>query len=312
LTDEEFSSEFLMETTDDSDKFECPKDYKFQNIQGLPDNVDYRTTSNHFNRVLVTEVKDQGQCASEYAFSAMAALEGSWCKSGWNGDKDDPTPWEFEDCSTWPGFSVQMALDCGTYYLNREDDYEPAVGEYHRYYPFHGCFGGWPGNVWQWAYLNYGVSDETDYPYASGSTGSIGQCLFDPRRPNGDPEKIVYPNLEICGTLCRDNSVANFETVREALYTIGPMSAAMFVNGTFRYYESGIYIPPKGECGPYEANHAMPIVGYGEQNGIDYWIVKNSWSKGWGDQGYIKVAAGRNYCGVEQNIDFVHAHRKGD
>merc|ERR1712178_195712 len=118
-------------------------------------------------------------------------------------------------------------------------------------------------------------SDETEYPYASGSTSSIGQCLFDPRRPNGDPEKIAYPNLEICGTLCRDSAVANFETVREALYTIGPMSAAMYVNGTFRHYESGIYIPPKGECGPesIEANHAMPIVGYGEENGLDYWIV---------------------------------------
>lgn len=46
--------------------------------------------------------------------------------------------------------------------------------------------------------------------------------------------------------------------------------------------------------------HAMLLVGYGTtRRGEDYWLVKNSWGCGWGDNGYIKVArTGNNLCGI--------------
>ena len=44
---------------------------------------------------------------------------------------------------------------------------------------------------------------------------------------------------------------------------------------------------------------AVLIVGYGTENGIDYWLCKNSWGSGWGMQGYFKILRGQNHCSVE-------------
>ena len=42
----------------------------------------------------------------------------------------------------------------------------------------------------------------------------------------------------------------------------------------------------------------MLLVGYGQENGVDYWLIRNSWSSYWGDQGYVKIAQTPNDCGV--------------
>ncbi|KAF6776468.1 hypothetical protein AHF37_04080, partial [Paragonimus kellicotti] len=62
----------------------------------------------------------------------------------------------------------------------------------------------------------------------------------------------------------------------------GPMASALNAN-YLQYYRSGISHPSMYECDPARLNHAVLTVGYGTENGVPYWIIKNSWSDRWGE-----------------------------
>merc|ERR1711874_274175 len=66
----------------------------------------------------------------------------------------------------------------------------------------------------------------------------------------------------------------------------------------FQTYKSGVLSGTA--CGT-KLDHAVLAVGYGTEDGQDYWLVKNSWNTTWGDQGYVKLAItdGDGTCGVQ-------------
>jgi C1A family cysteine protease len=68
----------------------------------------------------------------------------------------------------------------------------------------------------------------------------------------------------------------------------------------FQLYQSGVFT---ATCGT-TLDHGVLVVGYGTEQGEDYYLVKNSWGTSWGDQGYIKLGRGPQYnhgqgqCGI--------------
>ena len=71
------------------------------------------------------------------------------------------------------------------------------------------------------------------------------------------------------------------EAIKRIVSTYGPVTAAIDGSGWgFANYRSGIYSNPS--CNPKYNNHALVIVGYGSEDGKDYWVIKNSWGISWG------------------------------
>jgi C1A family cysteine protease len=74
----------------------------------------------------------------------------------------------------------------------------------------------------------------------------------------------------------------------------------------FQSYSSGVLT--SSSCGT-NLDHGVLIVGYGEETGIKYWLVKNSWATTWGDNGYIKIGRSDSVndpgiCGIAMDPSF--------
>ena len=94
------------------------------------------------------------------------------------------------------------------------------------------------------------------------------------------------------------------EMLKKLVYEHGAVLIAVNADSGFMYYGGGILSGCRGN-GKYDCNHAVAAVGYGTENGEDYWLIKNSWGDWWGDKGYIKLKRGVNACGIGWYINTV-------
>jgi cathepsin C len=88
----------------------------------------------------------------------------------------------------------------------------------------------------------------------------------------------------------------------------GPVIVAFQAPSSLFYYTGGIFTgpPPKHEGATEhgvryweQTNHAVVAMGWGEENGHKYWIIKNTWGPKWGENGYFRIQRGTDECGVE-------------
>mmetsp|Transcript_15665 Transcript_15665/g.46229 ORF Transcript_15665/g.46229 Transcript_15665/m.46229 type:complete len:753 (-) Transcript_15665:166-2424(-) len=93
----------------------------------------------------------------------------------------------------------------------------------------------------------------------------------------------------------------------EAVYTLGPLAVGIDPSpDSFLYYKEGVYTDP--ECDINNLDHQVILFGYGtSDDGKDFWLVKNMWSKFWGNDGYVRIARGKGDCGIatDGNVAYV-------
>lgn len=72
----------------------------------------------------------------------------------------------------------------------------------------------------------------------------------------------------------------------------------MRADAAFDAYDGGIYYDQSGIT---DTNHEVTIVGWGEQNGVKFWRVQNSWGSHWGEEGFFRIVRGINNLGMESS-----------
>lgn len=93
--------------------------------------------------------------------------------------------------------------------------------------------------------------------------------------------------------------------IRANIYHVGPVSSGFLVYPNFYTFDPKTEIYKWDGVGNPIGGHAIEIVGWGEdkdKGGEKYWIIKNSWGKTWGRDGYFYFTRGTNDCKIEENV----------
>ena len=165
--------------------------------------------------------------------------------------------------------SEQNLVDCSTSYGN------------------HGCEGGLMDNAFRYIKAN-GIDTEASYPYQAHNE----LCRFKAADVGATDSGYV------------DIPRGDEEALTQAIASVGPISVAIDASKTtFHYYKEGVY--SDSLCSSTKLDHGVLAVGYGTQDGQDYYIVKNSWGSAWGIQGYILMSRNNeNNCGIATQASY--------
>lgn len=223
----------------------------------LPANVEIPSEVDWRKLGAVTPVKNQGWLNAKYILlvSIQFSIPGS-CGSCWAFSAVGALEGQaYRQTNQLVSLSEQELIDCS--HVN------------------HGCHGGWPYLAFDDIARIGGLDTEAGYPYEG---RDHQMCRFKRDKVGATDKGHVFVR-------------ASEEDLKYAVATVGPISVAVSVTSQFQQYRGGVF----RSCSLYDqVNHAVLVVGYGSENGQDYWLVKNSWGTYWGDQGYIKIARNAN------------------
>tara|TARA_B100001094_G_scaffold94143_1_gene90035 strand:- start:244 stop:1068 length:825 start_codon:yes stop_codon:yes gene_type:complete len=171
-------------------------------------------------------------------------------------------------------FSEQQLMDCSRRYGNMA------------------CNGGLMDKAFEYA-IDNGMCKLEDVPYDAESefcTQKVKSC-----------QKVAYFHQ------CFKIPANNERLLREAVYRTPVAVSIEADTKTFQFYKGGIL--DSSNCGT-ELDHGVLAVGYGEEDGKKYWIVKNSWGSDWGESGYIRIVRSdsddtEGVCGIAKDASFV-------
>nr|XP_024216456.1 cathepsin L1-like [Halyomorpha halys]XP_024216457.1 cathepsin L1-like [Halyomorpha halys] len=195
-----------------------------------------------------------------------------------------------KQCGSCWAFSTTGALE-GQYFLKNGKLVslsEQNLVDCSLQYGNNGCGGGLMDNAFRYVRENGGIDTEASYPYK----GVDEKCRFNKANVGATVNNLI------------DVPSGNENALKSAVGSVGPVSVAIDAGHiSFQFYHKGVYA--EKSCSSQELDHGVLVVGYGSENGKDYWLVKNSWSTKWGEEGFIKMSRNNNNnCGIASSASY--------
>lgn len=222
-------------------------------------------------------IEDQADCGCCYVTSSTAVFEYNYCNQ----------------TKSLERFSKQFAIDCGLQLRNANPEMD---------YRLNGCNGGREYSVSDF-YGIYGIKLETNYPFQ----GADGTCPVPPESSS----KNIYADIivEEAEWISKDPKSMTLDGMRALLVSKGPITISIYSYDEFGFYGGGVDLLES--CNP-NSGHAMVLVGDGIEDGLEYWLIRNSHGDSWGSNGHWKLAKSTNNCITELGYAELKFHIKED
>lgn len=183
-----------------------------------------------------------------------------------------------------------------------------------------GCGGGEPAEVFEFMH-KYGLPDESCLPYnatdnkkftdTNGTCPPIGYCMdcfpMGPG-PNGKGKPSVnkcFPVTKMVRYRAKEYGRIHGgeQAMMKEIHEHGPITCGIACSPEFDYdYSAGIFNDTTNFT---EVDHDVEIVGWGEENGVKYWRIRNSWGSYWGEDGFFRIVRGTNNLAIESDCHYM-------
>ena len=166
-----------------------------------------------------------------------------------------------------------------------------------------GCFGGWPILSFKYIREN-GITDETCSPYQSrGHSNGLDcspliHCMECSKSGECNPVKKYSKYF-----VDEFGFVSGEKDMVDEISSWGPIACTIAVTQELHNYTGGIFHDYSGRK---NRDHEVEIVGFGEENGVKFWQIRNSWGSNWGENGFFRIVRGIDNLGIETNCSWAN------
>jgi C1A family cysteine protease len=261
--------------------------YEKKYARRSPAGINWRDTE------AITAIKNQGQCGSCWAFSATEAIESQLVLSTGRKFALELSPQQIASCA-------------------------PSTGTY----GCDGCNGGFTEGAYEYLKTVSGLANSFYIPYQqslTATTDTVACMTSQVEQIDGADQVLSGGFAQVTGytyatpactgeSLCKNQDLGKLQAALEET----PVSVCVNA-GAWNSYTGGVMTSAAcGSMAAFEQDHCVMATGFNTTAPTPYWIVRNSWSDTWGEEGYIYLEMAENTCGIADDATIPTVVYDGD